>query len=95
MHYTLPISIIVIIHASFIMCLLPSGQDVAPSPLVPDDSQLLQKPSSKHSLVVPDRTQWTFPLLDTKSEDYEKLKIRLCANGEICLLVHFLLSVYE
>ena len=51
---------------------------------MPDDSQLLQKPSSKYSLAVPDRTQWTFPLLkdkDDNSEEYEKLKIRLYSDS--------------
>ena len=76
-----------------------SGQNVAISP-VPHDSQVMQKPSSKHSLVVPDQAHLTFPLLkdtDMKSEEYEKLKIRL--YSESCALmekfVHLFTSFFQ
>ena len=45
---------------------------------------MLQKPDRKHSLIVPDQAQLTFPLLkdtDMKSEDYEKLKMRLYSDS--------------
>ena len=48
----------------------------------------MHKSSSKHPLVVPDQAHLTFPLLknaDMKSEEYEKLKIRL--YSESCALM--------